>query len=272
MIERHDVDRDHAAKMVEHLSGTLDFWLDNVEEHPETLYNVYSRAISIGQYQCVVDPEGAREWFRLAGQALAAMYAGARSPGEPVTAVVQRPLRFTGPGPTTRTNAGLWRSAAWLAVIDRDDDRIRQVCGVDDDTLRAAGVEHDAFMYPWVASVRAFLRREEVTPEMFIPAIDGTDPEQASNTPPDAMLRVVYPPILMFYQVLRRDTDKFNAALEEALLQHRKWWTAAPDRADEPDGFVALEPLGVAVLALTVGMPVTVTSDYLPEPLLRGVG
>jgi len=91
VIERHDVDRDHAAKSVEVLSGQLGFWLDQIEEHPETLYNVYSRAIS---------------------------------------------------------------------------------------------------------------------PEMFIPAIDGTDPDQARITPPDAMLQVVYPPILMFYQVLRRDADK----------------------------------------------------------------
>lgn len=73
------------------------------------------------------------------------------------------------------------------------------------------------------------------------------------------------------YQVLRRDADKVNAALEQALVRHRRWWTADADRTDGPDGFVALEPLGVAVVALSVGMPVTVTSDYLPEPLLRGV-
>jgi hypothetical protein len=62
--------------------------------------------------------------------------------------------------------------------------------------------------------------------------------------------------------VLRRDADKFGTALEQALVSHRKWWTAA-DRADDPDGFVALEPLGVTILARRVGMPVTVTSEYL---------
>lgn len=267
MIERHDVDRDHAAKQVDVLTGQVDFWIDQIEEHPETLYNVHARAMSIGQYQCVVDPAGAREWFRLAGQALAAMFTGARSPGEQVEAVVRRPVRFTGPGPTTRTNAGLWRSAAWLAVIDRDNERVGRVCDVGSDTLRAAGVHHDAFMYPWVDSVRAFLRREEVPPDVFVHAIDGSDPDQARITPKDAMLRIVSPPIVMFYQLLRRDADKFNAALEQALVQHRKYWTR--HEADGPDGFVALEPLGIAVLALGVGMPVTVTSDYLPEPLLR---
>jgi immunity protein 49 of polymorphic toxin system len=38
-----------------------------------------------------------------------------------------------------------------------------------------------------------------------------------------------------------------------------------------PEGFAAVEPLGIAVLALNVGMPVEVSSEYLPENLLRGV-
>jgi hypothetical protein len=74
----------------------------------------------------------------------------------------------------------------------------------------------------------------------------------------------------MFYYVLRRDEEKFNKALEKALIAHRDWWTAE-DRADDPQGFVALEPLGIAVLARSVGMNVEVSSEYLPENLLRGV-
>jgi hypothetical protein len=61
----------------------------------------------------------------------------------------------------------------------------------------------------------------------------------------------VYPPILMFCYVLRRDAERFNAALERALESHRKWYTAA-GRADDPEGFVAWEPLGVAIFAWSV--------------------
>jgi hypothetical protein len=179
-------------------------------------------------------------------------------------------LRFTGLGPTTATDAGFWREAAWLAVVDRDERRVRELCDVPLDTLRATGVEYDAYMYPWIESVRAFLRREDVPPDMFIPAMDGTDPDQARITPRGAMLQLVYPPVLMFYYLLRRDEDKFNDALEQALTWHRTWWTAE-DRADDPDGFIALQPLGIVVLAQSVGMRVEVSSEYLPENLLHGV-
>ena len=111
-----------------------------------------------------------------------------------------------------------------------------------------------------------------VPPEMFVPAIDGTDPDRARHTPADAMHQLVHPPLVMFYHLLRRDAAKFKAAPGEALTSHRTWWTADEARAGDPAGFVAFEPLGIAVLAQEVGLPVTVASEYLPENLLRATG
>lgn len=273
-VERHPVDVDHAWKLIEALSPQVVDRLDLVPEQPEALKYVHGKTRSLLGYRSVVDPTAAQretwEELRLAGQAAAALFASARAPGQPVEVTVGRRLCFTGLGPIATTSAGFWREAAWLAVLDRDERRVAELCEVSLDTMRASGGEQDAYVYPWVETVRTFLRREEVPPGMFMAAMDGTDPDQARFTPRGAILRLIYPPIKMFYYLLRRDAEKFNEALEQALTAHRAWWTAQ-DQADDPDGFVAVEPLGIAVLALRVGMPVEVSSEYLPENLLRGV-
>jgi Immunity protein 49 len=271
-IPRHTTDVDEAGRVIMTLSPRVGPRLDRVPEEPHhQLARIRDTSLALAEYRCVVDPTAAEretwEDLQLAAQAAAAVFVG--EPGEDVEVTVGRKLRYTAPGPGAETHPGAWLTAVWLNVILRDEQRIRQLCAVPADTLRASGVEHDAYMYPWIESVRAFLRHEGVTPDTFIPAMDGTDPDQARYTGRGPMLQLVYPPIKMFYYMFRRDVDKFNAALADALTDHRTYW-AAPGGADESDGFLALKPMGVAVLALGAGMPVTVSSEYLPENLLRG--
>lgn len=61
-------------------------------------------------------------------------------------------------------------------------------------------------------SVRTYLRGEHVTPAMFTPAMDGTDPDQSSDVPADAVLMLNYPPVELFYFLFRGLPDKFAAS------------------------------------------------------------
>ena len=253
----------------------MDFYLDFVAEDTGALNNVRRRALTLGQYRTVIDPDAAdpatREAFQLAAQAATAVFSAAiGAEGQQIEAVIGRPRHFAATGPTDSAHAGAWPTAMWLAVAVRDDTLIQQLAAVPAEVLRASGVEHDTYLYPWIETVQAFLTDREVTPEMFLPAMDGTDPDTAQFTPPEAMLRLIYPPIRMFYYVLRRDTEKFTTALVEALERHRQYWTA-DDRAGDPSGFIAPAPLAIAILARKVGMSFDVQSEYLPATLLAGV-
>jgi len=224
----------------------------------------------------VLDPaaEDSAVWqdLRLSAQSAAAIFAGAEAPsGQTVEFEVGGPVRFAGTGPRSAASAGAWLRAAWLAVIDRNDDLIQRLCAVSLDTLRASGAEHDAYMYPWLETVQNFLAHREVPADLFTAALDGTDPDNARITPPRVMIQLVYPPIQMFYYVLRRDEEKFNNAFAQALEQHQKYWTANSERIDEPEGFVALAPLAIAVLARSVGLSVTVESEYAPRNFVEGI-
>ncbi|HEY2059209.1 MAG TPA: immunity 49 family protein [Amycolatopsis sp.] len=271
-VERHPIDVELAWKQIEALSPQVGFYLDYVEKDTAALANVLRRELMLTQYRSVVDPDAADPdtWDALhtAAQAAAAIFAAAGTDAE-VEAVIGRPMRFAGTGPNERGDPGAWLTAAWLAVITRDDTLIQQLASVPLDLLRASGVEHDAYMYPWVETLQTFLSHGEVTPELFLPAMDGTDPDTARFTPPDAMMRLVYPPIRMFYYLLRRDSAKFADAYTDALEQHRAYWTAGGNEV-QPDGFVAFAPLAVAVLARSAGMTVDVRSGYTPLNLLLG--
>ncbi|WP_020664900.1 immunity 49 family protein [Amycolatopsis benzoatilytica] len=275
IVERHPADPDQAWKQIMGLSPEMGYYLDRVAANTAILSTVWRRALTLGQYRTVVDPVAAEAetWddLNFAAQAAAAVFTAATAPeGEEVSAVVGRPLTFQATGPSDDAHAGAWVTAAWLAVLQRDDALIQRLAAVPLEVLRASGVEHDSYLMPWVETLQTFLAHREVTPEMFLPAMDGTDPETAQFTPPDAMLQLVYPPIRMFYYVLRRDSEKFAEAYVAALERHRAYWTAE-GRETDPSGFLALAPLAVAVLARTVGMTFDVQSGYAPANLLSGV-
>jgi len=274
-VPRHPIDESTAWEEIEDLSPDVVTYLDRVGTKPAALKNLQQTTLLLTQWRTVVDPvaEQQETWedLRIAAQAATAVFTAAdAAEGEAIETVVAKPVRFTATGPTSAANPGAWLNAAWLAVIDRNDELIQRLCAVSPETLRAAGTEHDTYMDPWVETVRTFLAHREVPPELFGAAMDGTDPDNARLTPPGVLLRLVYPPIKTFYYLLRRDQAQFTAALTDAVEQHRAFWSA-PGVADSPDGFLALAPLAIAVLARSVGMSVDVESEYLPRNFVNGV-
>jgi hypothetical protein len=273
-VPRHPVDRGVAQKQVDVLAPKISFYIDYIEQDPAALKNVLGRALVLTQYESVLDPTAseAQTWedLRTSAQAATAIFTAAAADEGEIEAVVAKPSRFKATGPVSYANAGAWLSAAWLAIVNREDELIQRLCSIPEETLRASGVEHDAYVYPWVQTVRNFLTNQEITPDLFTTVMDGTDPDAAGITPPRVMAQIVYPPVEMFYFLLRRDSEKFNVSLVRALEQHRKYWTSDEDLVDEPDGFIAFAPLAIAVLARSVGMTVDVESEYLPSNFLQG--
>jgi hypothetical protein len=273
-VPRHPVDRDAAQKQLDVLAPQISFYIDYVEEDPAALKNVLNRALVLTQYESVLDPAAAEsqtwEDLRTSAQAAVAIFTAAAVNEGEFDAFVAKPSRIKASGPVSYANTGSWLTAAWLAIVSREDELVERLCSIPEEVLRASGVEHDSYVLPWAQTVRNFLTNQEVSPELFEAVMDGTDPDNAGVTPPRFMAQIVYPPVEMFYYLLRRDSEKFNVSLARALEQHRKYWTSDEDLATEPDGFIALAPLAVAVLAKSVGMSVDVESEYLPSNFLQG--
>ncbi|MFI2350420.1 immunity 49 family protein [Streptomyces sp. NPDC019443] len=96
-------------------------------------------------------------------------------------------------------------------------------------------------------------------------AVDGTDPEAATD--PEAVGKLLYPPMEMFHRIVRQDHAGFNRALAAALQWHKEYWSEE-DRALTIPSLVALAPLAIACFAHDAGIPIEVESEYLPATLL----
>lgn len=123
-VQRHAIDQAEARGQVELLTTRL------ATGPARTLLR---QALMLMQLRTAVDPAAAETWQGLR------------------TAAV-----FTGAADTPQdANPGLWLTGVWLAVLDRNDELIQQLCAVPVDTLRAAEIEYDAYMYPWVETRRS---------------------------------------------------------------------------------------------------------------------
>jgi hypothetical protein len=270
IVLRHVTDVERARKQVAALETKPARFLQLLEKNTAALDAVLNWTLSTLQCRSLLDPvaKDPAIWrdLRISAQAATAIFVAAETPAGQIECEVGGPVRFAATGPRDAANAGAWLRAMWLAVIDRNDDLIQQLCAVSLDTLRASGAEHDAYIYPWVEVVRNFVAHKEISAELFTAALDGTDPDNAR-----IMIQLIYPPIQMFYHLLRRDGEKFNTAFEQALEQHKKYWTGHLERADQPDGYIALAPLAIAVLARSVGLSITVESEYAPTNFVHGI-
>ncbi|ANP49547.1 hypothetical protein J2Z21_009786 [Streptomyces griseochromogenes] len=172
-------------------------------------------------------------------------------------------------GPRFYANAGNWLTAFWFTIICRDQTRMTQMCGVPLEVLRASGARGDEYVYNWVDALQTYwLERPGLVEKLSI-TIDNSFPEVATIAPRDLLQNVLYPPINLFYQFLRKDHDAFNEALAEALQLHKGYWTADEKRVNDLGGSVALGPLAISCLAYDAGFPINVESDYLPKYLLE---
>jgi hypothetical protein len=99
--------------------------------------------------------------------------------------------------------------------------------------------------------------------------IDLTDPGQARFASRDFMLLVAHPPVNVLFRILRGGPEEFNDALVQATTAHRDHWRQV-GFADNPDGFVALAVLAMAIQGKDSGFPVEIESGYLPANLVSG--
>src|SRR5262245_21103565 len=62
----------------------------------------------------------------------------------------------------------------------------------------------------------------------------------------------------------QRDSQGFAAALETALRQYHRFWSATAKLRDDMEGFVSVDLTAVAALAYDRGVAFDVESDYIP--------
>jgi len=97
-------------------------------------------------------------------------------------------------------------------------------------------------------------------------------PGTAAQVPADQrdyLDHILAPQLSLLTRYLQQDPALFDAALTAAVEDHHAYWSV-PERADDPDGFVAWAPLAIASLARQEDWSISLESPYLPTNLLNG--
>jgi len=173
-------------------------------------------------------------------------------------------------GPRPFANAAAWLDAFWFAIICRDRQRLTELSEVPMEVLRASGAEHDDYLYHWVAALQAYWTgQKSALVEELSATFERSHPDVVEIAPQDWLRCISYPPVDLFYRFIKRDHDRFNESLTEALELHKAYWTATEDREKDVDGLWAIAPLAITCLAYDGDFPLEVESEYLPVFLLN---
>lgn len=249
--------------------------VEELQESPQGFGMAFSSALHTAKLQCSLDPTADKletwEAWVMAMQVGSALFASATAPeGSTVECVIGHEARtIPAVGITHFVDAGTWLDAFWLAVVCRDQARMTQLCEVPVETLRASGAVFEEYIYHWVDVLQTYWLERPGLGDKLVAAFEGTDPDRLRFLDQETMLKVLYPPINLFYRFVGGDADQFNAALVQALELHKEYWTANEEREESGAGDIPLAILAITCLAHDAGRPVEIESEYLPEHLLK---
>ncbi|MER7175184.1 immunity 49 family protein [Streptomyces mesophilus] len=272
-VDRHALSRPDVEQFTERLDAHLAWEIEGLEESTALIDAAFGSAIMSLRAHSLTDPRAAEiETWEAAVTAMqlgSALFAVTGiSEGSVECRIARKERTLPAVGPLSTADAGKWLTSFWLAVICREPERMTQLCEIPLERLRAPEGQYDEYIYHWIDTLQTWLRRPGLV-EKLTKALQMSDPSVATIAPRDLLQGILYPPINLFYHFVRRDTEGFSPALEEALKLHKLYWTLTEERSSDLNGAIALAPLAIACWAYDGELPINVESDYLPRHLLQ---
>ncbi|MEU4149571.1 immunity 49 family protein [Streptomyces sp. NPDC026659] len=272
-ILRHDFPVDDAAKAMAPIVKSSEEVVSGIETSDFDRFDALGYSLVAAKWRCAIDPTVAElstweAWITAMQVGSALFISGASVDGPVACRVGDEVKHLPATGPQEYLHAGNWLTAYYLAAVCRENERLEQLARIPVSFLRASGVEFDEYIYSWVKTLQdAWFGRREMW-DGLVSAINGTDPASPHIASAELMLKILYPPLELFHRYQRQEAGKFNAALAEALVWHKEYWSGDEARSRSGEGLVALGPLAIACMAYDANIPVDIESDYLPRHLL----
>ncbi|WP_170068055.1 immunity 49 family protein [Lentzea guizhouensis] len=275
-MQRHPTDAEWAEEQLEYYVTVVPEGAASVEQSTERLSVLHPAAIDRLGYASVLDPtaQNLTTWDAVvqAMQVTTGIYAAAGATEGTVEWLIgERTVQIPATGPVHYANFKRWLDAFWLAAIVRDKKCLDLLASFPLDIIKASGNQYEELDALWARALQMFANSEPGMAEALAEAMAATDPERLRVSAPEYALRLAFPAMNTFLNLMRSNHEReFNEALAQALEQHKAYYTADSKLADDPRGLVALAPLGLACIAKDSGLNVDVESDYLPKHLLLG--
>jgi hypothetical protein len=285
-VARHRPGRDRGAlaEQAEDRADEIPMLRDSLAERPGNLVPLADEALALAGLRQLLGPEDEVP-SRLRLAARAAMAAGVTvTPAGPPLRVDLGPPGPPGAvelprgreRPTGLTPRRLVQAChAALATRDRIALDLFAQVPVDRIARQPPAAEERIYGLAHAQGLQALLRGDAAGNQLLLQAIQGCNDSGLAPTARDYAQFLVSPEIEL--TLLHRDPDaaKFDTALRNALMLHRRYWSEMQPNPGEPQdsdpaGFIALGPLAWAALRRDLGLPVGIRSDYLPQRVVDG--
>ncbi|MEV0370622.1 immunity 49 family protein [Streptomyces sp. NPDC050636] len=269
-IPRHPFPTGNAEAGLAVLQNNAQELIDGLEARSTRLGDALGTMLTLAKAHCLMDPRASifptwDAWVNVMQVGSAVFAAATTTEARVQCRIAHKDRILQATGPQWYVHPNTWLTAFYLAVVCRERDRITALCQVPLSLLRENGSRFDEFQFAWIDTLQTYWLGGPDLGQKLVAAVDGADPEAVTD--PEAVGKLVYPPMEMFHRIVRKDHASLNRVLVAALQWHKEYWSEE-DRAATIPGLVALAPLAIACFAHDAGIPIEVESEYLPATLL----
>jgi hypothetical protein len=161
-----------------------------------------------------------------------------------------------------------WWALFFVAEFLGNEEVLQFLCNFPTQKLRDSSTKTEEYAYLYVDFLKAHWQRLPAKADLLIKVLHATDPKHTSFGAKHA-LHVIVPQIELFAKLYENNEAAFNAALEKALHEHKKYYSSSKDLKHRPQAFVSPGLVFVVRQAKKQGFKINVTSGYIPEILLQ---
>ena len=161
-----------------------------------------------------------------------------------------------------------WEETLYDAVIARDKEAIEWLLEFPEARMRDATSQGPEYTYLYVDFLKAYFKKSPDVGKKLLQAYKSTDPSLVYKEYMGTMLNHDAPIFDLWASFLSDKEEEFNQRLEKALLLYRDYCSDDPKNA-----YILISyPLtALAAMAHDRGWKLTVSSDYMPEWMIKGV-
>ncbi len=292
-VNRHTIDYDVLQEQLTYYREGISSTIKHIQEGRFDLLDIlFNKLVSLAGYQDADRPSSPEvcRYLRLICQLISVVLTAASEKTVPVKLPLgEQQLEIVPDEIGWQIDEKQWLFSCYSTVICTSSARLNALLQVEPERLKfyPSGTQY-YFYYLLAAPLQAILRDDTNAHEVIeqarqavraVPKFDdyleeydesdSESPDLKDYVDDDYAPLVIEPQLDLMSALLSHNALRFNETLLEALEKHKSYW-GQEEHSVDPVGLIAWGPLALARLAGKRGIPVIITSDYLPKLLVDG--
>jgi len=251
-IARHPINNiDFVLRSLERIKERLLKDFDNIQKRPQIL-GTYSRKILKTVSESVLVEYKKDEiinYMQIALLTGLGNFQSALNPGSSFNIYIgEKKLSFKGVETTAYIDTYQWELLYYLAIITRDKNSLDFLNSIPESLMKTANIEGDDADYKINRFYKGLFDSSVDIEDLLIEAMEAIDPDLHDNERLDYLLYIKGPELDLYGCFLFEELQRYNSKLEEAILDHKKYW-GNEERDYDTEGWISYPLTAACVIA-----------------------